>query len=107
MAHRRLVFGLFAFLFGIYLLTAGGHTYATDEEQMLATTANLITHGSFAIAIDPSSGHLTYSGYGPGQSIAAIPFYLAGKGEWAVSTAITRQQVKKAMKAGKILPKAR
>lgn len=46
---------------------------------MLATTQNLALRGSFAIALNGPEAEPQYSGYGPGQSIAALPFYLAGR----------------------------
>lgn len=79
MVDRRVVRGLFAFLFGIYLLTASGHTYAVDEEYMVSTTANILAHGSFAVDVGTPDTQASYSGYGPIQSIGAVPFYLAGK----------------------------
>lgn len=75
----RTAAAIFAFLFGIYLFSASGHTYAIDEELMLATTQNLIAHGSFAVNAGGPDTPPTYSGYGPAQSIAAIPFYLSGR----------------------------
>ena len=74
----RPALAVFALLFGIYLLTTGGHLYAIDEETMFAATESLSLHGTFVIG--GSNDAPAYSRYGPGQSIAAVPFYLVGRG---------------------------
>jgi hypothetical protein len=65
-------------LAGIYLLTTGGHTYASDEEQMFALTESIATRGSLTVGVD-EGGAPRFSNYGPGQSMAAMPLYLAGR----------------------------
>ncbi|NTV64403.1 MAG: hypothetical protein HGA65_12815, partial [Oscillochloris sp.] len=69
---------VFLLLAGIYLLTAGGHTYASDEEQLFGATASLAEHGSFALNADSDEPPI-YSAYGPGQSLLAVPLYLLGR----------------------------
>ncbi len=69
------------FLTGIYLLTTGGHFYAIDEEQMFVLTEAIVTRGSFAVGEE--QGVPTYSKFGPGQSLMAVPFFIIG---WAVAT---------------------
>jgi hypothetical protein len=104
MGHRLpwLVFGLFA---AFYLLTASGRIDPGDEETMYRVTRNLVERGEWAIesetliqqplslsgtlpsqpypiqstSASPGRGGQTYSKYGLGQSLAAIPLYLAGK----------------------------
>jgi hypothetical protein len=76
---------LFLLLLGWYMLTMSGHTYTSDEETMLAAAESLAEHGSFALPRDFLMNSVTgidgehYSRYGPGQSIAAVPFVLVGK----------------------------
>lgn len=76
--------GLLLFVLGIYVLTMSGHTYSPDEETMLETSRSLVEQGSWAI---PASGSLVqvegvdgrmYSQYGPGQSLAAVPWVAVG-----------------------------
>lgn len=77
---------LFLLLLGWYVLTMSGHTYTPDEETMFAVTQNLIASRSFEVQPDflmnysaQSANALKYSRHGPGQSIAALPFLLAGQ----------------------------
>ncbi|MFN8516339.1 MAG: phospholipid carrier-dependent glycosyltransferase, partial [Thermomicrobiales bacterium] len=76
---------LLAFL-GFYLLTASGHLYAVDEETLFRITEGLssgigraaqrrLGHGGKSQRAD---GPL-YAQYTPGQPLAAVPLYLAGK----------------------------
>lgn len=73
---NSLPLAIFVLLAGIYLLTTGGHTYAIDEEQMLAAAESLATQGSFVIEQGADGPH--YSSYGPGQSLLAVPLVLLG-----------------------------
>ncbi|MCC7165200.1 MAG: hypothetical protein IT331_22060 [Anaerolineae bacterium] len=84
---------LFLFLLTIYLLTMGGHTYAPDDESMFYVTESMVRRGEFDIpnfAEYPTvSGWYgvegkTFTGSGIAQSVAAIPFYVAGAqvAEW-------------------------
>lgn len=85
-AARAAGLALFALLLGIYMLTMSGHTYASDEETMLAVGQSLLARGNFAIP--PSEPFLMttntgvdgqhYSRYGPLQSVLAVPFIAAG-----------------------------
>ena len=85
---RRLAAGLFLLLTGIYGLTAGGHTYSTDEEGMVQTTRSLVERRSPALDIDEDNARVTPSTPGRngepvgvsglGQSVAGIPLYLVG-----------------------------
>jgi hypothetical protein len=76
--HWRTALALFVLLAGIYLLTSGGHTYSIDEELMFGVTENLVLRGSFAVNAADSEEVPIYSTYGPGQSLAAVPFYVLG-----------------------------
>jgi hypothetical protein len=73
--QRRTALALFALLAGIYLLTASGHTYSIDEELMFGATESLVLRGTLALNMSEP----TYSTYGPGQSVAAVPFYWLGQ----------------------------
>jgi 4-amino-4-deoxy-L-arabinose transferase-like glycosyltransferase len=73
-------------LLGCYLLTMSGHTYTSDEETMLAVAESLLARGSFALEPDflmnysaQSPDGQRYSRYGPGQSLAIVPFLLFGQ----------------------------
>jgi hypothetical protein len=76
---------LFLLLAGWYILTSSGHTYTSDEETMLAAGESLVKNGSFALPLDFLMNHRSgvdgqnYSRYGPGQSVAAVPFIVTGK----------------------------
>lgn len=82
---RRAGLALFALLLGVYVLTMSGHTYSSDEETMLAGGEFLISSGSFHIPkgdlrnLAPGVDGQTYSRYGPGQSLAVVPFVVAGQ----------------------------
>jgi hypothetical protein len=75
----RPALAVFALLAGIYLFTTGGHTYASDEEQMFAVSEALVTRGSFALAPATPTQPARYSSYGPGQPLLGVPFYLLGR----------------------------
>jgi hypothetical protein len=76
---RRAALAIFAFLAGVYLLTASGHNYVSDEEKLFGVTEGLARRGSFALLPDEPGGPPVYSPYGPAQSIAAIPLYLLAR----------------------------
>lgn len=78
-AHVRGAAALFGVLFGLYLLTSGGHFYAVDEEMMFDVTESLALHGSFALNPSQLGAAPTYSQYGPGQSVAALPLFWLGR----------------------------
>ncbi|NJP07074.1 MAG: hypothetical protein HC837_16365 [Chloroflexaceae bacterium] len=79
--YYRLALMVFALLTGVYLLTASGHTYSIDEELMFGVTESLVLRGNFALdtRADGATSDPTYSQYGPGQSIAALPLYGLGR----------------------------
>lgn len=85
-AVRAAGVALFALLLGWYVLTMSGHTYASDEETVLAAGQSLVSTGSFAISPDEAflmnvntgvDGR-RYSRYGPLQSVLSVPFIAAG-----------------------------
>lgn len=83
---RRAGAALFLLLLGWYVLTMSGHTYASDEETVLAAGQSLLATGSFAISpdeqflmnVNTGADGLRYSRYGPLQSVLAVPFIAAG-----------------------------
>lgn len=83
--HISTALALFFVLFGGYILTNSGHTYTSDEETMLAAGESLVKRGSFALPLDflmNDRGGIDgqrYSRYGPGQSVAAVPFIFVGR----------------------------
>lgn len=79
--ERCVPWAVFALLAGVYLLTTGGHTYASDEEQLFRVAESLATQGSFALNAG-SAEPPVYSVYGPGQPLVAVPLYLLG---WALA----------------------
>lgn len=96
--HRKLPLAIFLLLAGVYLLSTGGHTYATDEERLINVAESLLFHGGFAL--NAGTGEPPrYSTYGPGQSVAAVPLVAVGHGlaallpdavaPWAVRLAIS------------------
>lgn len=82
---RRTV-ALFLTFLGLYLLTASGHFYATDEETLFRATESLVERrtfampaGSWGIAIRQGTDGRYYPVTGPAQSLLAVPLYLVGK----------------------------
>lgn len=86
---RRIALSLFLLLLGLYGLLAGGHTYSSDEEGLLATTTSIVERGTPEVTVGDDNrtvlpvrigrGGQTVGVGGLGQSIVAIPFYLAGR----------------------------
>src|SRR5215210_6614699 len=84
-AFRNLPLAFMLLVLGVYVLTMSGHTYSPDEETMLATSQALVLKGTWEL---PQSRNLVevtgadgkrYSQYGPGQSVAALPWVLVGQ----------------------------
>jgi len=78
---------LFVFLALTYVATLGGHVYSGDELMMARVTEAVVTRGELSVrpiehfedyaTVEGQDGR-TYTWYGVGLPIAAIPFYLAG-----------------------------
>lgn len=85
----RTAWALLAFAVGMYGLTAGGHTYSSDEEGMYQVTQSLATEGTpYLERREPNKhryrqvgrdGHMV-SPQVLGPSLAGLPLYLAGAG---------------------------
>ncbi len=84
----RLAVLLFLTLACLFLLSTGGHLYSRDEETMLATTSALV-HGHRQIDLRVTDLSIIYveshrdppelvGYYGLGNSVLAVPGYLAG-----------------------------
>src|SRR3954451_7524986 len=83
---RLRTLALFLAFLGFYLLTASGHFYAVDEETLFRVTESLVERQTFAlpeawglVGSQRDANSPRYAQYTPGQSIAAVPFYLVGK----------------------------
>ncbi len=84
----RTVAALLIALFSVYALSTGGHTYSSDEEGIFQTTRSL---ARFEYAIDIWEDNRSITPHrvgrngemvgvsGIGQSVIALPFFLAGK----------------------------
>jgi hypothetical protein len=83
----RPALALFLAFLGFYLLTASGHFYAVDEETLFRITEGIVERRTVALPDDAwgmvgnrsGTGGPLYAQYTPGQSIVAIPLYLAGR----------------------------
>jgi hypothetical protein len=80
-SERRTMGWLFlAFVF-LYLLTSGGHFYASDDQQKLAVLEALFRHGTIAIEggwVTGAEG-LHYSWFPLGSSLLMLPGFLVGQ----------------------------
>ncbi len=80
----KLPLGLLLLVLGVYILTMSGHTYSPDEETMLETSRSLVMNGTWAMSPShalvqvPGIDGRMYSQYGPGQSLAAVPWVAVG-----------------------------
>ncbi|MBM4310162.1 MAG: hypothetical protein FJ119_04345 [Deltaproteobacteria bacterium] len=82
-SNIRLTCGFFFALLGVYILTFSGHIYTVDGYQYYAMAQSMVEKGTLAIppvymtvqGIDKQH----YSKLGKGQSVLAIPLYIAGK----------------------------
>jgi len=71
---------IFLLFFSVFALTGQGSIQSSDGKIMFLLTASLVERQSLMIAEpDNAPGLPTYSKYGIGMSILAIPFYLIGK----------------------------
>lgn len=91
----RTKLGIYLLFFAIYLISSAGHFFSTDHVTVYRTTESLIENGSLAVppiqdTVLGQDGHY-YSPFGLGQSLAVIPWYLAGKFVEAISTPALKQ----------------
>ncbi|MEM2567420.1 MAG: hypothetical protein QXH20_02990 [Candidatus Bathyarchaeia archaeon] len=77
---------LFVFLLSLYLLSMGKGYYSTDGEVMFKMTWAIVEQRRLGFPCEerlpnapPGRDGLCYSKYGPGQSLALIPFYIFGR----------------------------
>jgi len=82
--NSKLPLGLLFVVLGVYILTMSGHTYSPDEETMLEASRSLVMNGTWAMSpshalvqVRGKDGRM-YSQYGPGQSLAAVPWVAVG-----------------------------
>lgn len=87
-AAVRLATALLVGLVSLYLLTMGGHTYAPDDESFYYVAESMATRGAFDMPdprVYPTVGGRRgldgrfYAQGGLGQSLLALPFYVAGR----------------------------
>jgi hypothetical protein len=82
-ANRRIAVWLFLGFLAFYIALTRGHFYLTDEVQVFQQAQSLWERGDLSVAPNINTvrgrGGLYYAQYGIGQSILALPFYLAGK----------------------------
>jgi hypothetical protein len=94
-SERRTMGWLFlAFVF-LYLLTSGGHFYASDDQQKLAVLESLFRHGTIAVEGGWVSGAegLRYSWFPLGSSLLMLPGFLVGQAAVSVLPMLPEQYV--------------
>lgn len=88
---RIISFWLFLFMSTLYLITMSGHFYTIDEEMHYRLIDSMLLRQTITVEISPNEDWAPYntvegkngkiySKYGMGQSIAAVPLYLLGRG---------------------------
>lgn len=80
-SDRRVGWWLFASFLALYLLTSGGHFYASDDLQKLRVVQALLERGDVAIEggwVEDAAGR-TYAWFPLGASLLMVPGYLVGK----------------------------
>lgn len=84
--NRVRLWGLFLFLIGSYLLTAGGHVYVTDGAAMFEMSLSILDHGWFDVPLNPNTqggkigrDGLYYMPFGVLHPLAAAPLALLGR----------------------------
>lgn len=82
-AANRIAVWLFIGFLAFNLALTRGHFYLSDEVQVFQQTRSLWERGNLAVApnVNTVRGRdgLWYASYGIGQSVLALPFYVAGK----------------------------
>jgi hypothetical protein len=79
----RLKLGIYLLFVAIYLFSSAGHFFSTDHVTVYRTTESMIETGSLAVppindTVLGQDGRY-YAPFGLGQSLAIIPWYMAGK----------------------------
>jgi hypothetical protein len=82
-ADQRIVVWLLVGFLALYTALTRGHFYASDEVQVFQQTRSLWEQGDLSVAPNINTargrGGQYFAQYGVGQSVLALPFYLAGK----------------------------
>lgn len=79
----RSVLGIYLLFLSVYLVTASGHLWSTDEVAVYLSTKSLVEKQSLAIKhindtfVGPDGD--AYSTFGLGRSILSVPLYLVGR----------------------------
>ncbi len=85
---RHISLWLFIFFVSVYLLTAGGHTYAADDESIVHVLDAFFSRGGFdlpapetAVTVGTfrASDGRYYAQSGIAQPVIAAPFYIVGR----------------------------
>jgi hypothetical protein len=82
---RAAAFWLAVIFACLYAGLTRGHFLTTDEVDVFQAARSLWEHGNLAVGarlpnVEVGRGGLPYGPYGVGQSVAALPLYVAGKG---------------------------
>lgn len=81
--NRRIAVWIFFGFLAFNITFTRGHFYLTDEVQVFEQARSLWEHGNLSVAPNINTvrgrGGLYYAQYGVGQSVFALPFYVAGK----------------------------
>ncbi|MDX6645049.1 MAG: hypothetical protein QOK40_776 [Miltoncostaeaceae bacterium] len=100
---RAIALGLFLFLLGLYALSAGGHTYSSDEEGFFQQ-ARALLDGRAALHLTPDEGGVTSTatgrdgvvgGGGIGLPVAAAPLVAVGRAVGALAPSALEQVVER------------
>jgi hypothetical protein len=82
-ANRRIAIWLFASFLSLYTTLTRGHFAISDEVQVYLQTRSLWERGDLSVTPQintlPGRDGRFFAPYGVGQSVLALPFYLAGK----------------------------
>jgi len=82
-ANRRTAIWLFACFLSLYTTLTRGHFAISDEVQAYLQTRSLWERGDLSVTPQintlPGRDGRSFAPYGVGQSVLALPFYLAGK----------------------------
>src|SRR5207302_8836399 len=100
---RAIALGLFLFLLGLYALSAGGHTYSSDEEGFFQQSRALVD-GRSTLHLTPDEAGVTSTaagrdgvvgGGGLGLPLVATPLVAVGRAVGALAPSRLHQVVER------------